>query len=87
MELLIRSQDKLILEKYNRLIIKEVQNRTYRYGDINKPNEYIIANNDMILGYYTTKERAIEILDKIQQFVEDCEAAGYEIVTYKMPKE
>ena len=65
MELWIRSQDKERLIK-----VSNVQ-YTYRKGDLYsdvRGNHYIgtYYDNLEILGEYTTKERAIEVLDEIQ---------------------
>lgn len=62
MELWIRSQDKMDLSKINRLRIRE---HTFEDGK----KEYFILNNNSIsdvVGVYKTKERAIEVLDEIQ---------------------
>ena len=70
MELSIRTQDReALLNLKDNLIIKEVENRNYKYGDIDKTNEFAIVSNDIILGYYETKERALQVLDKIQDML------------------
>ena len=69
MELWIRSQDKENLIKVIDIKIKEMENRTYKYGDIGKSNEFAIVSNNIILGYYETKERAFEVLDEIQNIL------------------
>lgn len=61
MELWIRTQDKMRLVKPNRLAIKR-DSRTIGEGDY-----YIYeSQNSLRYGTYTTKERAIEVLDEIQ---------------------
>lgn len=58
----MRSQDKMDLFKINRLKIRE---HTFEDGK----KEYFILNNNSIsdaVGVYKTKERALEILDEIQ---------------------
>lgn len=67
MKLWIRSQNKSLLKQVSDLKVKEVENRTYKYGDIGKSNEFAIVSNDIILGCYETKERALEVLDEIQK--------------------
>ena len=69
MELWIRSQDKERLIKPIDFYIEE----TINY--VNKCNEFNIyalnfANNDIIIGTYKTKERALEILDEIQDIID-----------------
>ena len=68
MELWIRSQDKEKLIKVSNV------KYTYRKGDLYsdvRGNHYIgtYYDNLAILGEYTTKERAIEILDEIQNIL------------------
>ncbi len=55
MELWIRNQDKTLLSKVDRIVLEDFDNC--------KPKIY--SNNDF-LGEYETKERALEILDEIQ---------------------
>ena len=57
MELWIRSQDKESLVQCNNYI-------NYFYDDIE--NEHVIGSHGYTLGVYETKERAIEVLDEIQ---------------------
>lgn len=64
MELLIRSQDRETLTKYDCLSLK-------KYGVF--PNHIIVAhigNNIIDLGIYKTKERALEVLDEIQRILQ-----------------
>ena len=68
MDLWIRSQEKERLIKPTDLYIEE----TIDY--VNKCSEFDIyalnyANNDIIIGTYQTKERALEVLDDIQNIV------------------
>ena len=62
MELWIRSQDKLKLVKVN-----------YVYAIENKINSFSIYGETIdsapIIGRYETKERAIEVLDEIQNYI------------------
>lgn len=61
MELWIRSQDKTILSKAQNIIIRENQNEN---------NEINYAIVDLYtMGIYKTKERALEVLDEIQNIL------------------
>lgn len=64
MELWIRSQDKEILIKIDRIGIEKFDNG---YGIVTY--ERIGTKNEFGLGLYKSKERALEVLDEIQQFV------------------
>ena len=65
MELWIRTQDKMRLVKPNRLAIKG-DSRTIGEGDY-----YIYeSQNSLRYGTYTTKERALEVLDEIQSLLQ-----------------
>lgn len=56
MELWIRSQDKMALSNFDLLILEKVE-KGYMF----------IADHYKNMGVYSTKERALEILDEIQQ--------------------
>ena len=58
MELWIRSQDKTQLVKVNNLHLK-------RDIDIDF-EKVLILNNEIVIGKYKSKERALEVLDEIQ---------------------
>ena len=75
MELWIRSQDGILLEKTEDIKIDDYD------GNIG-----IVINNDYVFGEYKTKERAIEILDEIQNYIllPNTDNSAY---VYKMPKE
>ena len=61
MELWVRSQDKTILSKAHNLIVRENQNEN---------NEINYAIVDIYtMGIYKTKERALEVLDEIQNIL------------------
>lgn len=82
MELWIRSQDKMDLCKINRLKIRE---HTFEDGK----KEYFVLNNNSIsdvVGVYKTKERALEVLDEIENIVKPKMKQLYTFV-YQMPKE
>lgn len=98
MELWIRSQDKEKLIKANNIEIfhhysyKDTQEKfllpsgSFEYRKVAKKDKYIksvIACNDEItIGTYNSKERAIEILDEIQDLLYE-----YKICIYNMPME
>ena len=85
MELWIRSQDKEKLIKVNNIEIfhhysyKDTQEKfllpsgSFEYRKVSKKDKYIksvIACNDEItLGIYKSKERALEVLDEIQKIL------------------
>jgi hypothetical protein len=58
MKLWIRSQDGILLEKAEAIKIANYD------GTIG-----IVINNDYVFGEYKTKERAIEVLDEIQNIL------------------
>ena len=78
MELWIRSQDKRILQKVDSI-----------YLNANYDNRRICTNDsrdyESDLGEYKTKERALEVLDEIQDILIDYEKMSR--VVYQMPKE
>lgn len=70
MELYIRSQDKLNLVKVNNL------STSYDFDYNDDKHHYTIQEHEYgtELGYYETKERALEVLDEIQEYINnDCE--------------
>lgn len=85
MDLYIRSQDRLILEKNETLQLCQNPDGTWFF------------NSGLVLGTYKSKKRALEILDEIQQFIEnDCKTyksngdyytSKYEYSVYEMPQE
>ena len=78
MELWIRTQDKMRLVQPNRLAIKG-DSRTIGEGDY-----YIYeSQNSLRYGTYTTKERALEVLDEIQNIIIDYSTMSR--VVYQMP--
>lgn len=76
MNLWIRSQDKTTLIRSYEIYISE------------QPNIYLIRakRTSHILGSYPTIERAIEVLDEIQNFMRDY-AYAKPILIYNMPKD
>ena len=59
MDLWIRSQDKMALSKYDLLIVEETPTGEYMF----------IADHYKNFGTYKTKERAVEVLDEIQEIL------------------
>ena len=78
MELWIRSQDKEALTKVNMGVMywKDTDNRDCV---VNKDN----ATGYSILGAYSTKERALHILDEIHQLLIDLQTLEIELSAYK----
>ena len=77
MELWIRSQDKEVLVKVNDIAVE--MNMIYGYYDKNTEYEF--------LGAYSTKERALEVLDEIQDLMRSLCDSDLKIIQYEMPKE
>ena len=85
MELWIRSQDKGKLIKANNIEIshhysyKDIQEKyllpsgSFEYRKVQKKDKYIksviMCNDEITLGTYKTKERALEVLDEIQDIL------------------
>lgn len=67
----IRTQDKIRLVKVDKILIKDSDIGNYEVG---------------LLGTYKTKERAIEILDEIQEKIE-CYLDDKLAYVYEMPEE
>lgn len=68
MELWIRSQDKMNLVKINQISINYV-NKTQIIANC-LPEYYENSGNYYeLLGIYKTKERALEVLDEIQEYI------------------
>ena len=85
MELWIRSQDKEILIKVDRIGIEKFDEG---YGIVTY--ERIGTKNEFGLGLYTTRERALEVLDEIQEKITQFNVkTDYGCVSniYEMPKE
>lgn len=77
MELWIRSQDKTILLKCENAFLDDL-------------DETEIRTKEFIIGQYKSKERAIEVLDEIQNILEqilDPNITILPIFVYEMPKE
>ena len=89
MELWIRNQDKTILSKPQNIVIRENQNE-------NNETNYAIVDI-YTMGIYSTKKRALEVLDEIQRLITDLQYMSYAVDSssfysyrpnvYEMPKE
>ena len=87
MDLWIRTQNKKALIKVNELFIVEYY-KDYMITDcpdrIKEDNAVLGIN----LGIYKTKERALEVLDEIQEYLQhDIIDRGFVATIYKMPLE
>lgn len=87
MKLWIRSQDKLKMLKvdyleYDFTKIKDVS------GVITEYHKIIASyNNDWFsIGDYATKERAIKVLDEIQDLLQNAYAGNVNRIVYQMPE-
>ena len=80
MELWIRSQDKKLLMKSTEL----------RYNQ-KKENHSILAYDTKgdyrLLGIYKSKERALEVLDEIQDLLQNAYVGSINRIVYQMPKD
>lgn len=77
MDLWIRSQNKTILSKAHDLVIRENRNEK------NETNYFIV--DTYTLGIYKTKERALEVLNEIQNILETRNDVSQ--MVYEMPEE
>ena len=75
MELWIRSQDRIFLRKVNTIGI--VEGRDFWSID---------ENLTVSFGKYKTKERAIEVLDEIQDLLQNAYVGNANRIVYKMPE-
>lgn len=80
MNLWVRNQDKTIFQKVDNLLISDGDNAE---GTFNIYTNSIPAQN--VLGRYKTKERALEVLDEIQNYIllPNTDNSAY---VYQMPK-
>lgn len=92
MELWIRSQNKEKLVKVNELSLYDsniLKNDFVLNDEPNYSNIGIIANDNYNLGSYKSKERAIEVLNKISKLVENAmyhTQLNNEVLFYQMPE-
>ena len=75
MELWIRSQDRIFLRKVNTIGI--VEDRDFWSID---------ENLTVSFGKYKTKERAIEVLDEIQDLLQNAYVGNANRIVYQMPE-
>ena len=81
MDLWVRSQDKTRLVKVCSLEYGE-------YNEIHYINGYCVNEIDNYdLGTYKTKERALEILEEIEDLMRSLNSSDLKIIIYEMPKE
>ncbi len=70
MELWVRSQTKEILKKTNNIELEYLDFKKYSYAkDIQSKGEWAIRGNGETIGQYKSKQRALEILDEIQNIL------------------
>lgn len=79
MELWIRSQDKMKLVKVNYCYIMDQQDHFTIIGET--------IDSGPIVGIYKTKERALEVLDEIQELMRSLCDSDLKIIQFEMPKE
>lgn len=79
MELWIRSQNKEKLISNCSFLIKDWGDKCWI--------ECIIHKERLILGIYKTKERALEVLDGIQDLYQNAYVGNSNRIVYQMPKE
>lgn len=79
MELWIRSQNKEKLISNCSFLIKDWGDKCWI--------ECIIHKERLILGIYKTKERALEVLDEIQDLYQNAYVGNSNRIVYQMPKE
>lgn len=110
MDLWVRSQDKLTMLKVNDIKIIDYRGLKEQIekspvlsflGNMEQMKDYIDKDgwglncNEMCLGIYATKERALEVLDEIQEYLINLDKAVIYSMTpvedylnvYEMPKE
>lgn len=80
MELWIRSQSREKLVKVN-----EIKYEEYKNALMNYPIDAIIIN-DKIVQEYKSKERALEILDEIQDLLQNAYVGNVDRIVYQMPE-
>ena len=68
MELWVRSQLKEFLIKVNDLRIMQLTEDGFEIGE-KTDDWFIVANDDPCVGKYKSKQRALEILDEIENFM------------------
>ncbi len=84
MSLWIRTQDKTALIEAKYLQIMQLTEDGFEIGE-KTDDWHIIANSDPSVGHYKTKERALEVLDDIQRYLNS--DITFNLNVYEMPKE
>lgn len=69
MELWVRSQDKNNLKKVNNIYVEHITKDYDSWVGNIHCQPYVITSDNGNLGFYGTKERALEILDEIQNIL------------------
>lgn len=69
MELWVRSQDKNNLKKVNNIYVEHITKDYDSWVGNIYSQPYVITSDNGNLGFYGTKERALEILDEIQRIL------------------
>lgn len=77
MNLWIRSQDREVLTR-----VVDIWKDAYK-NEIWSQSSFAIKN---CLGIYKTKERAIEVLDEIQDLLQNAYVGGSNRIVYQMPE-
>lgn len=97
----IRSQDKTKLILANRILVEPSDE--YVSEILNLETTYDVISKGYIVGTYSTKEKALKVLDDIQNIIIACECArlksnimcrtlnakieGEELLVFEMPKD
>lgn len=100
MNLWIRSQDKYTLIKAKNIKIIETKGLKEKLensilsclSDMEQVKSYLkdgysILADEINVGVYNTKERALEVLDEIQEIMTNLADSDLKIIQYEMPKE
>ena len=69
MELWVRSQDKNNLKKVNNIYVEHITKDYDSWVGNIHCQPYVITSDNGNLGFYGTKERALEVLDEIQNSI------------------
>lgn len=86
MDLWVRSQDKISIVKINNQIgLKYNDNKTIIANYIPDFSDKYDGSYD-ILGTYETKERALEVLDEIEDLMRSLNSSDLKIIIYEMPE-
>lgn len=88
----MRSQDKEDLIKVDNIGLAYLGKYNFvdKIGDIHREEYHICQfeeNCHTTLGFYSTKERALEILDEIQDLLQNAYVGNANRIVYQMPKD